>query len=256
MSLIDPVGIPSAATASASPSSPAMSPPLFGLLLCGGRSSRMGQDKALLQLSGPLGPESLLQRGLRLLREAGCGGVWLSGDYPGFAAIPDDPAWCGRGPLAGIASAVQRYPEARWLILPVDMPGMDVPLLRALVRQGAAHPVGSGVQGSQFPLLLQPGALPVLVKLLTSGERRDRSVQVLLHQLALPLIAADRLFPDAASESLAWTLCNTNTPEEWQQFHASDHSTPSELVFSDPFLSVAVDTEALSSPHHSTRTPI
>ena len=224
MSLIDPVGIPSAATASAALSSPAMSPPLFGLLLCGGRSSRMGQDKALLQLSGPFGAESLLQRGLRLLREAGCGGVWLSGDYPGFAAIPDEPAWYGRGPLAGIASALQRYPEARWLILPVDMPGMDAPLLRALARQGAAHPVGSGIEGSQFPLLLQPGALPVLETLLGSGERRDYSVQALLRQLDLPLLAADQLLPDMAPEALQRTLGNTNTPEEWRRYaDASKH---------------------------------
>ena len=224
MSLIDPVGIPSAATASAALSSPAMSPPLFGLLLCGGRSSRMGQDKALLQLKGPLGAESLLQRGLRLLREAGCGGVWLSGDYPGFAAIPDEPAWYGRGPLAGIASALQRYPEARWLILPVDMPGMDAPLLRALARQGAAHPVGSGIEGSQFPLLLQPGALPVLETLLGSGERRDYSVQALLRQLDLPLLAADQLLPDMAPEALQRTLGNTNTPEEWRRYaDASQH---------------------------------
>lgn len=221
MSLIDPVGIPSAATASASPSSPAISPPLFGLLLCGGRSSRMGQDKALLQLSGPFGAESLLQRGLRLLREAGCGGVWLSGDYPGFACIPDHPSWAGRGPLAGIASAMQRYPEARWLILPVDMPGMDAPLLRALTREGAAHPVGSCVQGSQFPLLLQPGALPVLKTLLGSGERRDYSVQALLRQLALPLLPAEQLLPDMAAEAVQRTLGNTNTPEEWRLFAAS-----------------------------------
>jgi molybdopterin-guanine dinucleotide biosynthesis protein A len=198
-----------------------ISPPLFGLLLCGGRSSRMGQDKALLQLSGPLGAESLLQRGLRLLREAGCGGVWLSGVYPGFACIPDHPSWAGRGPLAGIASALQRYPEARWLILPVDMPGMDAPLLRALVRHGAAHPVGSGVQGSQFPLLLQPGALPVLKTLLGSSERRDYSVQALLRQLALPLLPAEQLLPDMAAETVQRTLGNTNTPEEWRLFAAS-----------------------------------
>lgn len=222
MSPLEPLAMPSAATESSS--SPVMSPPLFGLLLCGGRSSRMGQDKALLQLKGPLGAESLLQRGLRLLREAGCGGVWLSGDYPGFAAIPDEPAWYGRGPLAGIASALQRYPEARWLILPVDMPGMDAPLLRALARQGAAHPVGSGIEGSQFPLLLQPGALPVLETLLGSGERRDYSVQALLRQLDLPLLAADQLLPDMAPEALQRTLGNTNTPEEWRRYaDASQH---------------------------------
>jgi molybdopterin-guanine dinucleotide biosynthesis protein A len=219
-----------------------ISPPLFGLLLCGGRSSRMGQDKALLQLSGPLGAESLLQRGLRLLREAGCGGVWLSGDYPGFAAIPDDPAWCGRGPLAGIASALQRYPEARWLILPVDMPGMDAPLLRVLVRHGAAHSVGSGVQGSQFPLLLQPGALPVLKTLLGSGERRDYSVQALLRQLALPLLPAEQLLPDMAAEAVQRALGNTNTPEEWRRYaDASKHFAQD-------------DSPSVASDHHPTIT--
>ena len=243
MSPIDPVGIPSASTVSAPSPSPVIPPPLFGLLLCGGRSSRMGQDKALLQLSGPFGAESLLQRGLRLLREAGCGGVWLSGDYPGFAAIPDEPAWYGRGPLAGIASALQRYPEARWLILPVDMPGMDAPLLRALARQGAAHPVGSGVQGSQFPLLLQPGALPVLKSLLGSSERRDYSVQALLRQLDLPLLAADQLLPDMAPEALQRTLGNTNTPEEWQLYAAaSGHDCASD------------DSLGAASDHHPTIT--
>ena len=250
MTPFEPVGIPSvstlsAATPSASPSSPVILPPLFGLLLCGGRSSRMGQDKALLQLSGPFGAESLLQRGLRLLREAGCGGVWLSGDYPGFACIPDHPSWAGRGPLAGIASAMQRYPEARWLILPVDMPGMDAPLLRALVRHGAAHSVGSGVQGSQFPLLLQPGALPVLETLLGSGERRDYSVQALLRQLDLPLLAADQLLPDMAPEALQRTLGNTNTPEEWQLYAAAS----GHVCASDDSLGAAS-----SSCHHTTIT--
>ena len=102
--------------------------------------------------------------------------------------------------------------------LRVDMPGMDAPLLRALARHGAAHPVGSGVQGSQFPLLLQPGALPVLKSLLGSSERRDYSVQALLRQLDLPLLAADQLLPDMAPEVLQRTLGNTNTPEEWRRY--------------------------------------
>lgn len=216
--------------------------PLFGLLLCGGRSSRMGQDKALLQLTGPQGVESLLQRGLRLLREAGCGGVWLSGDYPGFAAIPDDPDWAGRGPLAGMASALQRYPAASWLILPVDMPGMSSSLLRALIERGRHQPLGLGVSGSQFPLLLQPGALPVLKNLLGSGERRNYSVQTLLRQLDLPLLPAEQLLPDMAPEVLQRTLGNTNTPDEWRLYAAASKDIAQD------------DSPDVASDHHPTNT--
>ena len=95
--------------------------PPFGLLLCGGRSSRMGQDKALLTLDG----ERLLDRGLRLLREAGCRQVWAAGDYAGVPCLPDAPAWQGRGPLAGIAAALAYAPQASWLVIPVDMPGLE-----------------------------------------------------------------------------------------------------------------------------------
>ena len=43
-----------------------MTPPLHGLLLAGGKSRRMGKDKANLSLDGG---ESLRERGLRLLGE-------------------------------------------------------------------------------------------------------------------------------------------------------------------------------------------
>ena len=70
-------------------------------------------------------------------------------------------------------------------------------------------------------MLLQPGALPVLKSLLGSSERRDYSVQALLRQLDLPLLAADQLLPDMAPEALQRTLGNTNTPEEWRLYAAA-----------------------------------
>ena len=124
---------------------------LYGLLLCGGRSSRMGQDKARLMLDG----QSLLQRGLALLAQAGCQQVFAGGDYPGVPAIVDLPRWQGRGPLAGIASALMQQPDALWLILPVDMPGVTAAMLQQVLGQAQqlaadGEPVGMAVATSSL----------------------------------------------------------------------------------------------------------
>ena len=202
---------------------------LYGLLLCGGRSSRMGQDKAHLKLDG----QSLLQRGLALLAQAGCQQVFAGGDYPEAASIADLPRWQGRGPLAGIASALMREPDALWLILPVDMPGVTAAMLQqvlGLAQQLAAdgEPIGMAVADSQFPLLLQgERALPVLERLLESPDGRMASVGALIQALPLPLLAPESLIADPQQQQLL--LCNTNTPEEWHHFRQEHGLLPTRL---------------------------
>ena len=199
--------------------------PPFGLLLCGGRSSRMGQDKALLTLDG----ERLLDRGLRLLREAGCRQVWAAGDYAGVPCLPDAPVWQGRGPLAGIAAALAYAPQASWLVIPVDMPGLESDFLRRFLQRAQQYhpqeypqqyPQGAWMQESQFPLwLAHPAAASTLHRLLSAADPRVASVGALLQALALaPLPAAALLAADQPARALCNTLCNTNTPAEWQQF--------------------------------------
>ena len=202
---------------------------LYGLLLCGGRSSRMGQDKARLMLDG----HSLLQRGLALLAQAGCQQVFAGGDYPEVPAIADQPRWQGRGPLAGIASALMREPDALWLILPVDMPGVTAAMLQHFLGQAQqlaadGEPVGMAVADSQFPLLLQGGrALPVLERLLESPDGRMASVGALIQALQLPLLAPGTLIADPYQQQLL--LCNTNTPEEWHHFRQEHGLLPTRL---------------------------
>ena len=202
---------------------------LYGLLLCGGRSSRMGQDKARLMLDG----QSLLQRGLALLAQAGCQQVFAGGDYPDVPAIADLPRWQGRGPLAGIASALMQQPDALWLILPVDMPGITAAVLQRFLCQAsqslrAGEQSGMAVADSQFPLLLQgERALPVLEQLLESPEGRMASVGALIRALQLPQLAPGTLIADPQQQQLL--LCNTNTPEEWHHFRQEHGLLPTRL---------------------------
>ena len=99
----------------------------LGVVLAGGRSQRMGVDKARLLWRG----RTLLEHATGMLREAGCSRVLVSGDYPGYACVPDQ--FPDRGPLGGLASIVGHAGEARWLVVAIDQPLLDASMLRALL---------------------------------------------------------------------------------------------------------------------------
>ncbi len=97
---------------------------LFGLVLAGGRSSRMGQDKG--ELTYP--PSHLNQRErCRELLAPHCDQVFISlrPDQRGFplaTRIDDDPSAGSQGPASGLLSAHRAYPNVAWLVLACDFP--------------------------------------------------------------------------------------------------------------------------------------
>jgi molybdenum cofactor guanylyltransferase len=127
-------------------------PELTGVVLAGGRSERMGRDKALLVIGG----ESLLARAGRVLASI-CGSVLVSvrtdqAQTPPYAdcdVVVDAPGV--GGPAAGLLAAWRCSPAAALLVLAVDLPRVDAPLLRLLLdaRDPAAlatafeHPDGT-----------------------------------------------------------------------------------------------------------------
>lgn len=93
--------------------------PVAGFVLAGGRSSRMGRDKVLLEFGGEL----LIERALKKLR-AVCASVAIAGGGEELTAfgqvVPDEVPGCG--PLGGIVAALETS-EFEWgLFLPVDVP--------------------------------------------------------------------------------------------------------------------------------------
>ena len=116
-----------------------MSNGLFGLVLAGGKSRRMGHDKALLQRGG----ESQLSY-LASLLEHCADRVFVSArpdqqDDPErsrFATIAD--RYEGIGPVAGILSAMDTYPDVDWLVVACDLPNIDAQTLEYLVAERSA----------------------------------------------------------------------------------------------------------------------
>jgi molybdenum cofactor guanylyltransferase len=120
-----------------------------GFILAGGRSMRMGQDKAMLEIDGV----TMIDRAIDLVRRTGAdpvivGSFGKSRRQLDVRVIPDD--WPGAGPLGGIATAL-RDTQAAWnLIIACDMPYLTAEWLeflsgRAMGSSGdAVVPMGEG----------------------------------------------------------------------------------------------------------------
>ncbi|MBO7747444.1 molybdenum cofactor guanylyltransferase [Paenibacillus sp. MWE-103] len=125
-----------------------------GILLAGGRSSRMGRNKALLPVGGkPLlrhAAEAMLALGLRRVVVA-CGPAERAGDYgPLLAGLPGEIGFAAdrfpdSGPLAGLHAALTAMPAPGYgFAMACDMPALSAPLLARLLRAvGEAAPGGA-----------------------------------------------------------------------------------------------------------------
>jgi molybdopterin-guanine dinucleotide biosynthesis protein A len=115
------------------------SDPLAGVVLCGGRSRRMGVDKATIEVGG----STLLERAISRLREV-CDPVLIApGDLHlasfGYEIVED--AVPGAGPLAALVAVLRRGPHPLIAVVAVDMPWLDPALLRLLAARVGDHDV-------------------------------------------------------------------------------------------------------------------
>ncbi len=112
------------------------------VILAGGKSSRMGCDKALLQLDG----QSLLARQIGLVRSVGADEVFISGredaNYSAFGCRVLLDRFDDAGPLAGIERALDAASLPLLLVLAVDMPKLSADLL-SRVASGCVNGAGA-----------------------------------------------------------------------------------------------------------------
>lgn len=107
---------------------------LYGLVLAGGKSTRMGTDKGMIDYHGIPQQEYLYQ-----LLEKVCDKVFLSVRpdqqetlAPKFDVIVDQNIY--RGPFNGILSAHAKYLDVAWLVLACDLPLLDSEAISSLVN--------------------------------------------------------------------------------------------------------------------------
>ena len=148
-------------------------PAMTGVVLAGGRSRRMGRDKALLVVDG----EPLVERVARRLAAVCDTVVVASGARPldglEYAQVAD--AVPGRGPLGGIVAALEACATHLAAVVAVDMPFADPAVLSLLAASWDGEPAVIPVVGGRLqPLhaVYATGSADAFRRCLESGRLR------------------------------------------------------------------------------------
>lgn len=161
-----------------------------GFVLAGGQSSRMGTDKALVQLGG----KPLVEHALAILRAAGLSAsiAGMSSPLAAYAPVVADHA-PALGPLSGVCAALASCTARHAVFVSVDQPLLPPSLVVFLLRNaritGATVTLAS-VNGfaQTFPAVVDRSALPALETALKEGHRGCYSAfQTAAKQLDVPL---------------------------------------------------------------------
>ena len=205
-------------------------PDIAGFVLAGGKSIRMGRDKASLSFAG----QPLAVRALNLLREVGLPAS-LAGANSSLASfapvVPDlEP---GLGPLGGICAALASTSARRAVFLPVDLPLLPASLITLLVHhaQVTRRPVTLPAVGGftqTFPVVLDRAVLPSLAAELAAGRRGCfAAFQAASANLGQPvsvvpvelLVQSGQLAHPDAIPAFRWFL-NVNSPDDLERAQA------------------------------------
>ena len=180
-----------------------------GFVLAGGRSSRMGRDKALIEIDGI----RLVNRAAQVVNEA-AGSATLIGDpekYGGLGHPVHQDIFTGCGPLAGIHAALS-VSRADWnLVLACDMPEVGPAFLIQMLeraeqgRQDCLLPAGESGRPEPLCAVYHRRVLPAIERALNDGVRK------VLDGLAGLRV---EVFPVSGPGPFR----NINTPAEWSEY--------------------------------------
>ena len=182
---------------------------ISGFILAGGRSSRMGTDKALLTFQ----EKPLLKHMINLI-EPLCDIVVISGQNSGYSSfgveiVPDLFTQCG--PIAGIYSSLKHSVSDWNLLVSVDVPFVNEELLQYLISEAGEYDciVPRHRMGVE-PLigLYRRRILPVVEEMIKHG---DYKITKLLSQLNTRYLDCNSLV-----DKYPRLFTNINRPEDYQ----------------------------------------
>lgn len=186
----------------------------IAVILAGGASSRMGADKALLEIQ----KQTMLERTIQLLKQTTVSKVVISRNGRNNSSadyIPD--LIPHKGPLCGIHSAAMRFPTANLLIVPVDLPLLDSPTIQDLIDQGISSNKNVRHGKHSLPLFIHNSEQLRLKLDYTLRFTDCFSVNRLCSHFPLLEINANRQS----------CLFNANTPAQWR--FAMQHFSPIDI---------------------------
>jgi molybdopterin-guanine dinucleotide biosynthesis protein A len=186
---------------------------LTAALLAGGRSTRMGTDKAFLRI----GNELLIERQLRCLRETGAEELLISGragvNYSPFCVRVIYDGQSHAGPLAGLASILKSASSDMVLVLAVDLPEMNSTMLKKILSATTEESGCVPVDAEGF----QPLAATYPRRLLPLAERHLAASRLSMREFVQASIETGLLLPLPIDPSENICFTNWNQPSDWSQ---------------------------------------
>ena len=191
------------------------------IILAGGRSTRMGTNKALLRLSP--GVHTVIERVVSRLGEAGLAPDLLITNTPreyaflGVPMVPDDVP--GAGPMGGILTALNHSPCERVLVVACDMPMLNPLLLRYMAslpgNYDALIPCWTDVSGRErletLHAIYSRGCIGPISERIKAG---DLKVAALAEDIRVRYLDEEEM---RRYDPRLQSFRNVNTPEEWEE---------------------------------------
>lgn len=182
-----------------------------GFVTAGGRSSRMGKDKAWLELDG----QTMIGRVIAALKpvSADLSVIANSPEYERLGLPVYSDTNIGIGPLEAIRTALANSNAPRVLLVGCDMPFVTAELFSFLLSQKGDYraivPVGADGRLEPLCAVYSTDALPQVTRLIESGERK---VSLLFEQIRTRRVAFAESGRLPGAELF---FKNVNTPEEY-----------------------------------------
>jgi molybdopterin-guanine dinucleotide biosynthesis protein A len=186
-----------------------------GIVLCGGKSTRMGTAKALL----PFGPETMLQRVVRLLSDVVSPIVVVAAADQALPALPARVIVArderdARGPLEGLRAGLKALPSEvdRAYVTSCDVPLLEPAFVTEMLDLSRTHDVCvMEVDGFTHPLsaVYHRTTLPYIDRLLAQERLRPAFL--------FDLVNTRRVTPaEITSDPELRTLRNLNTRDDYE----------------------------------------
>lgn len=207
---------------------------LYGLILAGGKSSRMGQEKALLNYHG----EAQGHYCLHLLKKC-VGSIFLSCRaeqwedslfQETFREMPVIFDGCqDRGPMSGLLAAMEEYPSMAWLVMACDMPNVTQELVCKLISQRDAQRLATGFHYREETgnILFEPLFAIYEPTCLSQLQKRAQEQRYSLHAWLEQAYAERQIHSVELYAEEASLLMSLNTPDEASRFLHRDTQGPS-----------------------------
>ena len=177
--------------------------PLKGLVLVGGKSTRMGTDKSELNYFGKPQKEFAKELLENHYLETYYSVQNVSGKEDEIA-----DKFYNLGPFGGVCSAFQKDPNAAWFVLATDVPFVNDEIIQLLLKHRSPSKVATAIKGKskEFaePLITiyEPKAYPILLQYLAQGYSCPRKMLI---NSDVEIVEIEDAF-----------IRNINTPEEFE----------------------------------------